>query len=366
MIELVDLHAQYLSIKDEIDSAIESVISSSAFVGSKTVERFERAFAEYTGARYCVAVANGTDALEMSIRTLGINGKYIIVPAMTAAPTVEAVIRTGNKPLFCTIGSDFTIDASRFSTMIEKYDVSAVIPVHLYGAPAHVDHIIRFARRNDIVVIEDCAQAHGTKINGMHVGTFGKMGCFSFYPGKNLGAFGDAGAIITNSQEWYYYLRRLRDHGRVGKFDHRIVGRNSRMDGIQAAILDVKLRHLDKWIAARQSNAQYYNGYLKGFGVKPTWYNQNARYTYHQYPILVNKRDDLLRILLENGIRAGTHYPFALPNLPCYSQYATDKYGYPFSQITADCEISLPVHEMLSENDLDVVIDVVQRHCDST
>jgi len=363
MIELVDLHKQYLSIKDEIDSAIKVVIDSSAFVGSKTVERFEGAFAEYTGAKHCIAVANGTDALELAIEALGIKDKYIVVPAMTATPTVEAVVRTGNAPIFCDTDETCTLNIEKFEEIIGEYPVSAVIPVHLYGAPANMYSIKRIACKNNIVIIEDCAQAHGTKFDGIHVGTTGEAGCFSFYPGKNLGAFGDAGAIITNSDNMFNHLRMLRDHGRVGKFAHAIVGRNSRMDGIQAAILEVKLHHLDKWISARQKNAQYYNQRFIGYGVLPTWtYFPKNQYTYHQYPILVLDRDRLWQSLLNRGIRAGMHYPFILPSLPCYQKYAMD--SYISARAIAEHEISLPVHEMLSQEDLDVVINVVEEHYD--
>ena len=358
MIELVDLHAQYLSIKDEIDSAIESVISNSAFVGSKTVAGFENAFAEYTGAKHCIAVGNGTDALEIIIEALGIHGKNIIVPAMTAVPTVEAVIRTGNTPIFCDIDSSYTLNTLGLEKINKENYISAVIPVHLYGAPAHMAVIERLAHQHGVIIIEDCAQAHGTKTDGIHVGTTGVAGAFSFYPGKNLGAFGDAGAIITNSNEFGYKCRMIRDHGRTGKFDHVIVGRNSRMDGIQAAILEVKLRHLDEWILARQKNAEYYNKRIMKWGVALS--DDKAGYTYHQYPLLVLGRDRLLQSLLKEGIKAGMHYPFILPELPCYQEYSSGTYVG--AKTVAEFEISLPVHEMLSEEHLDRVATVVEAH----
>jgi len=360
MIELADLHKQYLSIKDEIDSAIASVINSSAFIGSKTVERFEQAFADYTGAKHCIAVANGTDALEMSIEALGIKDKYIVVPAMTAVPTVEAVVRTGNKPIFCDIDTTFALSVRELEKIVRKYDVAVIIPVHLYGAPADMVSIERIAHENDIIIIEDCAQAHGTKISGVHVGNAGIAGCFSFYPGKNLGAFGDAGAIITNSDWMAGKCRVIRDHGRTSKFNHIIVGRNSRMDGIQAAILEVKLRHLDEWISARQANARYYDMRLMRWGAN--WSDDNVRYTYHQYPLLVRGRDELKKSLLKNGIKAGTHYPFTLPSLTCYQEYAS---GINVNaRMVAEHEISLPVHEMLSQRDLNAVCEVVEAHYD--
>jgi len=364
MIELVDLHAQYLSIKDEINSAIESVISSSAFVGAKTARKFEEAFAEYTGAKHCVAVGNGTDALEIVIEALEIKGGNIVVPAMTAVPTVEAVVRTGNTPVFCNIDSTYTLDVFRLEKLLETRHIDAIIPVHLFGAPAHMNRIFQLANKHRVRVIEDCAQAQGTKISGIHVGK--SIGCFSFYPGKNLGAFGDAGAITAHSGELAEKCRMIRDHGRIGKFDHLIVGRNSRMDGIQAAILEVKLRHLDEWTEARIANAHYYDQHLEGICVLPMW-GHNNRYTYHQYPILTKQRDELLQSLKDAGIRAGMHYPFFLPSLPCYKQYLDGEITddvFPFSQIIAGAEISLPVHEMLSQKDLDVVIEVVKRHYD--
>ena len=358
MIEIANLHEQYLSIKEEIDSAIADVICRSAFVGSKAVAKFEDAFAVYTGAKHCVAVANGTDALEIAIEALELHGKKIVVPAMTAVPTVEAVIRTGNIPVFCDVDRTCTIDAYELERIVREQSISAIIPVHLFGAPANMVAIERAAHANNIVIIEDCAQAHGTMTDGIHVGTTGVAGCFSFYPGKNLGAFGDGGAIITNSEALAEKYRMIRDHGRSGKFDHAIVGRNSRLDGIQAAVLEVKLRHLDDWIAARQANAAYYNEFIGEWVMLPEWRNDSARYTYHQYPVLAPQRDGLLAHLHGKGIEAGKHYPFALPNLAPYKQYSDG--NYIIAQLIADNEISLPIHEMLSYNDLNAVILAVE------
>jgi len=358
MIEIANLHEQYLSIKEEIDSAIADVISRSAFVGNKTVAMFEDAFAAYTGAKHCVAVANGTDALEIAIEALELRGKKIVVPAMTAAPTVEAVVRTGNIPVFCDVDRTYSIDVYELERIVREQSVSAIIPVHLFGSPANMVAIEKMAHANNIIIIEDCAQAHGTMTDGIHVGTTGVAGCFSFYPGKNLGAFGDGGAIITNSDALAERYRILRDHGRVGKFDHTVVGRNSRLDGIQAAVLEVKLRHLNDWTAARQANAEYYNEFLGEWVMLPEWRDSSACYTYHQYPVLAPQRDRLLAHLHSKGVEAGKHYPFSLPSLVPYKQYG--KGNYIIAQLIADNEISLPIHEMLSYNDLNTVILAVE------
>jgi len=364
MIELANLYRQYEIIKPEIDDAINRVIKSSRFVGGEEIERFEEHFAGYTGANFCIAVANGTDALEIAIAALGLKDKYIVVPAMSAAPTVEAVVRTGNEPIFCDIDSTMTMDPDEFERIVDEELISAVIPVHLYGAPANMEKIMQIANLNDIAVIEDCAQAHGSKIKNQHVGTFGKLGCFSFYPSKNLGAFGDGGAIITDSCALSVTCRMIRNHGRLNKYDHHMVGRNSRMDTIQAAILDVKLPYLKASVLARRYNAITYDEYLDGICIKPHWRRGDMNYTYHQYPVLVRERDKLLKTLLEHGIKAGVHYPFALPELPPYHHYISG--NCLVAKAVAKQEISLPVHDLLTTTDIIRVARVVKEHCKET
>jgi len=355
MIELNNLCAQYLSIKDELDAAITDVVDKSAFIAGEAVERFEEHFARYVGAKHCVGVGNGTDALEIILENLDAIARPVVIPAMTAAPTVEAVIRSGNWPLFVDVGKDCLLDLHQVEQVRETDAV--LLPVHLYGRPVNMTRLMDIAAHNDWMVVEDCAQAHGARHAGQHVGTFGIAGAFSFYPSKNLGAWGDGGAIVTDDDALAARCRAIANHGRQGKFNHSIVGRNSRLDGLQAAILDVKLRYLDEWNALRQMHAQCYDTSLqylipaKGDG---------GLSVHHQYPILVEDRAEFAQQLQKRGIATGMHYPFILPELPPYAQYGRGKV-FPNAKRLAEQELSIPVHEMLSmEQVVHVAISVLE------
>ncbi len=342
MIELNDLHAQYLSIKDKIDAAIADVVSKSAFISGEAVGRFEEHFGIYIGTRHVIGVGNATDALEAILEALDVVGRPVIIPAMTAAPTVEAVIRSGNWPLFVDVGLDCTLDLHQVEQVRETDAV--VLPVHLYGRPVNMTRLMDIARRNDWLVVEDCAQAHGALHAGQRIGTFGIAGAFSFYPSKNLGAWGDGGAIVTDDDVLAARCRAIANHGRQGKFNHSIVGRNSRLDGLQAAILDVKLNYLDQWNAIRQMHAQCYDSCLETLLPKQ---GDGGQSVYHQYPILVEDRAEFAKRLRERGVATGMHYPFILPELPPYAQYGEGK-QFPNAKRLAEQELSIPVHEMLS------------------
>ena len=354
MIQLNNLHAQYESIKPEIDGAIENIISHSAFIGGDAVATFERNFAAYVGAEYCIAVGNGTDALEIILEAIGTMGHRVLVPALSAAPTVEAVVRSGAVPVFCDIDQSGVLNTEFLSFFgFGKDDV--LLPVHLYGVPVDMDAVLRYAKLNGCIVVEDCAQAHGTHWRGKHVGTFGIAGAFSFYPSKNLGAWGDAGAIVTDDEAFAERCRALHNHGRLSKFDHSVTGRNSRMDGLQAAILNVKLRHLDQWNSRRRDNGRRYSATFPS----PIWLNQAATYTYHQFPLLIRERETVRTKLREAGIATGYHYPFVLPDLEPYQQYARG--DYPWAHYFAEHELSIPVNEMLSDGEVDYIIDTVSK-----
>src|SRR5688572_13655014 len=264
-VPFVDLKAQYLSLKDEFDAAISQVVSQTAFVGGRYAAAFESEFAEYLGVGHCVAVANGTDAIEIALKAVGIEpGDEVLVPANTFFATAEAVGNIGAIPVFVDCdAATYNIDAAKIEERITS-NTKAIIPVHLYGLPADMDAIMPIASKHGFKVIEDCAQAHGATYKGRKVGSFGDAATFSFYPSKNLGAFGDAGAIVTNSAEVADSARLIANHGQPAKNRHTIVGRNSRIDGIQAAVLSVKLKHLDKWLDARRENAAIYNDLLAG------------------------------------------------------------------------------------------------------
>jgi len=320
MIKFIDLHAQYLSIKEEIDFAIASVISENAFIGGKYVKQFEKNFAEYQQAKYCVGVANGTDALEVSIEALNLPMKSeIIVPANSFIASAEAVTRTGHKIVFCDANSDdYTINLKDLKRRITP-KTSAIMAVHLYGHPCDMKSLLAIAAEHNLKIIEDCAQAHGAEYKGMRVGSIGDIGCFSFYPGKNLGAYGDGGAIITNSEELANKCRMIANHGRVAKYDHQFEGRNSRLDGLQAAILDVKLKHLDEWTCRRVRIADEYIKQLKDVAeitlpIRREW----AKHVYHLFVIRHTDRDALQAKLKEVGIQTGVHYPIALPKLKAF------------------------------------------------
>ncbi|OHD69360.1 MAG: erythromycin biosynthesis sensory transduction protein eryC1 [Spirochaetes bacterium RBG_16_49_21] len=356
MIKFLDLKDQYYRIKGEIDSAIHDVIESSAFIGGKFVKDFEAAFAGLQGCRHCIGVANGTDAIEIAIEAMGLpRGSEIIVPANSFIATSEAVTRSGHRVVFCDCGpGNYTISVSDLAQKITPR-TSAVIPVHLYGHPADMDEIIRIARSNNMKVIEDSAQAHCAEYRSRRVGSIGDMGIFSFYPGKNLGAYGDGGAIVTGNDALAAKCRMIANHGRIEKYNHEFEGRNSRLDGIQAAVLNVKMRHLEEWTEKRIALAARYHTNLRDCTeiVLPrceSW----ARHVYHLYVIRTRCRDELAQSLKNGGIETGIHYPIALPRLKAYQYLKT-----PISEMNAiayDREIlSLPMGDHLSMNDIDEI-----------
>ncbi|HLO30017.1 MAG TPA: DegT/DnrJ/EryC1/StrS family aminotransferase, partial [Anaerolineales bacterium] len=264
-ITLVDLYAQYASIRSEIDAAVQHVLANSAFIGGHEVSRFEAEFAEFCQARACASVANGTDALILAMRALGIGpGDEVITVAHTFIATAEAISAVGATPVFIDVREEtLLMDPARLENAITSR-TRAVIPVHLYGQPCQMDSILSIARTHRLKVIEDAAQAHGAAWQGTRVGTLGDVACFSFYPGKNLGAYGDGGAVVSNDEELIQRIRMLANHGRLEKYKHQIIGINSRLDGLQAAILRVKLRHLNDWNAIRREHAAFYLEKLQG------------------------------------------------------------------------------------------------------
>ncbi len=344
MIKFLDLHAQYLSIKDEVDAAMAAVISESAFIGGKYVKQFEEHFADYHQAGHCVGVGNGTDAIEIAIEALNFpKGSEIIIPANSFVASAEAVTRTGHKIVFCDANSDdYTINLEDVKKRITP-NTAAIMAVHLYGHPCDMDPLLELAQQHNLKIIEDCAQAHGAEYKGKRVGAIGDVGCFSFYPGKNLGAYGDGGAIVSNNSELIKLCRMISNHGRIAKYDHESEGRNSRLDGIQSAILDVKLKYLDKWTDHRIQIAEIYLDGLKKIHdiilpVRQHW----AKHVYHLFVIRSQERDGLIRLLNENGVQTGIHYPIALPDLKAFKYM--QNYNKPnFSCTSANTLLSLPI-----------------------
>ncbi|HEV3410699.1 MAG TPA: DegT/DnrJ/EryC1/StrS family aminotransferase, partial [Chthoniobacterales bacterium] len=317
-VPFVDLHAQYLSIKEEIDAGIADVIAKSAFIRGPYVDAFERAWAETVGAKHCISCANGTDALYIAMRALNLQpGDEVITTAHSWIATSETITQAGGRVVFCdTDDETFTIEPVQIEARITPRTVG-IIPVHLYGQPADMDAIMTIARKHGLWVIEDCAQSHLARYKGRLVGSFGDIATYSFYPGKNLGAYGDAGAITTNDSRLADWMATFSRHG--GKGDHVMEGINSRMDGFQGAVLNAKLPHLAGWTKARQRVALRYDELLAAIpGVRTPEVAEGREHVYHLYVIRTEERDALKKHLADAGIATVLNYPRALPFYPAY------------------------------------------------
>lgn len=351
-VPFVDLKAQYDSIKAEIDTAISSVINETAFVSGPFVKRFEEAFASYCGVKHCVGVANGTDAIAIALRALGVGpGDEVITVANTFVATSEAIRMAGAQVVFVDIDPvTYTIDTNRIAEKITP-NTKAIVPVHLYGQPADMDPILALARKHNLSVVGDAAQAHGAQYKGQPIASLADISCFSFYPGKNLGAYGDAGAIVTDNEEWAATMRMFANHGRTKKYDHDFEGINSRLDGIQAAILSAKLAHLDDWTERRRRSARRYNGALLGSGVVTPGELQDLRAVFHLYVVRVpnGRREGLQAHLKANGVSTGIHYPIALPYLNAYRHLGHSAADFPESLKASGEILSLPMFPELTE-----------------
>ena len=362
-VRFLDLRKQYLSINDEIDAAVARTIATTSFIGGGQVQRFEEEFAAYEGAGFCVGVGNGTDALEIALEALDLPpGSEVIVPANSFIATSEAVTRAGLRVVFCDCDPvNYTLslsDAERRITPATR----AIIPVHLYGRACPMDAVMALADHFDLRVVEDCAQAHGAEWGGRRVGTFGAAGAFSFYPGKNLGAYGDAGAILTNDETTARKCRMIANHGRIGKYDHEFEGRNSRMDGIQAAVLSVKLRHLDTWLDRRRAVAEKYRASLCSCqGIElPASEAVDMRHVYHLFVVRSQERNRLQAHLKEYGVETGIHYPIALTKLPAYAYCGQAMENLDANRLDGEI-LSLPMGEHLTDRDVSFVIDAVKN-----
>ncbi|ABC64763.1 DegT/DnrJ/EryC1/StrS family aminotransferase [Erythrobacter litoralis] len=361
MVKFLDLVGQYNEIKDEIDVAIARVIGSAAYIGGPDLTAFEEEFADFQQAQHCVGVANGTDALEIAIEALDLpSGSEILVPANSFVASSEAVTRSGHRVLFCEADAvSYTIDLDDAAHRVTE-KTKAMIVVHLYGHPADMAAVMTFARKHGLKVIEDCAQAHGAEFDGRRIGAIGDIGAFSFYPGKNLGAYGDGGAILTDDEQLARKSRMIANHGRIDKYDHQFEGRNSRLDGLQAAILRAKLPHLDTWIDRRNAVAQRYFDALGDLDwlILPT-IADNVRHAFHLFVVRTDHRDALQAFLKENGVSSGIHYPIALPDLGAYD-YLRGPDTPILATKLAPTLLSLPMGEHLTESDTDKVIAAVR------
>jgi len=355
-VPFVDLNAQYVSIKSEIDTAIERILNNTSFIGGEEVTVFEKAFAEYQNSKHCISCANGTDAIEIALEALEIGvGDEVIVPSYTWISTASAVSRAGATPVFVDVDPDYyTIDCSLIEQKLNA-STKAIIPVHFYGLPANMHQIMALAKSHDLKVIEDCAQAHGAEIDGQRVGTYGDLATFSFYPGKNLGAYGDGGCIIAQNDQLADECRTIARLGQKGKHNHVAVGRNSRLDTLQAAVLNVKLKHLNTWTQARRANASYYCGLLENTGLVLPKEPEGFKHVYHVYMVQVEHRDALATDLKKCGVQTQLHYPLPLTSTPVY--YSDE--AYPVSEEMALKMISLPMFAELRKEQIEYVVESI-------
>lgn len=361
-IPLVDLQAQYAAIHEEVDEAIRRVVESAQFIMGPDVAAFEAEFAAWCGVPHCVGVGSGTAALELTLRALGVEpGHEVVTVAHTFIATAEAISAVGAKPVFVDIDPlTYTLDPDAFAAAITPR-TRAVIPVHLYGQPADMTQIGAIAAQHGIAVVEDAAQAHGATWEGTTIGSFGDAACFSFYPGKNLGAYGDAGAVTSRHEAIAEQVRSLRNHGRRSKYLHDQVGFGHRMDTLQAAILRVKLPHLRAWTTERQRLAARYSSLLQESGVTLPYVAPAAEPVWHLYVIRTTERDAMVQDLTRQGIGVGVHYPVPLHLQPAYADLGYCPGSLPVTEAVAATCVSLPLYPELSDAQQDRVVDAV-RH----
>lgn len=355
-IPFVDLHAQYLTIKPEIDAAIADVIAQTAFIRGPHVDAFEKAWAATLGVKHCVSCANGTDALYVAMRGLGLKpGDEVITTAHSWISTTETITQAGGRVVFCdTDPVTFNLDPAQIASKITPRTVG-IIPVHLYGQPADMDAVMALAQKHRLWVIEDCAQSHLARYRGRLVGTFGHAATFSFYPGKNLGAYGDAGGLVTNDDRLADWCATFARHG--GKGEHIMEGINSRMDGLQGAVLGVKLPHLQRWTEARRRVAARYDELLAGVGdiVTPK-VAPDRDHVYHLYVIRTEKRDALKKHLAEQGVATVLNYPKALPFYPAYGYLGHTPADFPVAYANQSRILSLPIYPELTDEMIGYVV----------
>jgi len=358
----LDLKAQYQSIKPEIDAAIARVLDSCQFVLGSEVAGFEQDFAAYSGTSECIAVNSGTSALHLALLAAGVGpGDEVITVPFTFVASVAAILYTGAKPVLVDIDPrSFTIDPSAIEAAITPR-TKAILPVHLYGQAADMDPVLEIARRHGLIVIEDAAQAHGAKYKGRPVGSIGDMACFSFYPGKNLGAYGEGGAVTTSNPDYARAVRMLRDWGQDRKYHHVLRGYNYRMEGFQGAILRVKLRHLDKWTEGRRTGAKQYNELLTDCEVETPKEMPWGQHVYHVYTVCAEDRGGLQAALAADGIQTGIHYPVPVHQQPAYSDSAYGPGSFPHAERAANRVLSLPLYPELSSQRIAHVVEAVRK-----
>ncbi|HEX5170062.1 MAG TPA: DegT/DnrJ/EryC1/StrS family aminotransferase [Cyclobacteriaceae bacterium] len=363
-VPFVDLKSQYHTIKTDIDNAINGVINEASFIGGAAVKQFEKDFSKLLYVKHCIGVANGTDAIYITLKMLGVGpGDEVITTALSWISTSETISQTGAKPVFVDIDLEtYTINPEQIENKI-THRTKAIIPVHLYGQAAHISKIKALCLKYDLFLIEDCAQAHLTEEHGELAGSFGVASTFSFYPGKNLGAYGDAGAVITNDDALAEKIRMYANHGALKKHEHNMEGINSRLDAIQAAILSVKAKHLSEWTDKRIRNALLYFEYLKDAKVTLPVIRAKTKHTFHLYVIRYERRDQLRAFLEKRGIQTAIHYPTALPFLPAYAYLNHVPQDFPVAYRYTKEILSLPMFPELTNEQIKYVCDAIKSFC---
>jgi len=366
-----NLRREYKAIKSEIDSAIFKTLNNGNFIIGEECNRFENAFAEYCGVKYCIGVASGTDAISLALMALNIgNGDYVITVPNTAMPTVSAISAIGAQPLFVDINDKtMLMDTEKLESLLisipkEKLNrIKAIIPVHLYGLMCSMSRIQNIAKRYGLAIIEDCAQAHGAEYKKRKAGTYGVMGCFSFYPSKNLGCYGDGGCVVTNDKELHDKLKMLRNYGEHSRDNFPIIGINSRLDEIQAAVLNVKIAYLDQW---NHKRCEIANEYIKNLSQYPILFQEppgtQYNHVYHLMVIRNNQRDELINFLLKFNIQTSVHYPTPIYSQKSYKFLGQKISSYPSTEKICNQIISLPLYPFLTENEVESIINSIRKY----
>lgn len=360
-VPFIDLKQQYLGIRDEVLSAVDRVFESTQFVLGKEVSAFEEEFAAYCGVRHGIAVNSGTSALHLALLAGGVGpGDEVITVPLTFVATTAAIVYTGARPVFVDVDpATYTMDPALIKAAITPR-TKAILPVHLYGHAADMDAICSIARRHNLLVVEDAAQAHGAEYKGRRCGSIGDLGCFSFYPGKNLGAYGEGGIVTTDSPEFARTIRMLRDWGTEKKYHHVLKGFNYRMEGVQGAILRIKLRYLEAWTEARRRNASAYNKLLReSSGLSLPAESDGNRHVYHVYAVLTSRRREFIEALEARGVQTGIHYPVPVHFLPAYSDLNYQPGDFSQAERIASQEVSLPMFPEMTPAQIDEVSEAV-------
>lgn len=360
-INFVDLKRQYLGIKDEIDKAISQVLSSAQFVLGEECSQFEKEFAEFVGVKYAIGVGSGSSALEICLQALGVGpGDEVITPANSYIASASCISFNGARPVFVDVNEDtFNIDVEKIEKLITK-KTKAILPVHLYGQVANMKPIIKLAKKYNLLIVEDACQAHGANFRKRQAGSFGDAAAFSFYPGKNLGAYGDGGMIVTNKSKFAEKSKLLRNYGQKRKYEHLILGGNSRLDNLQAAILRVKLKKLKQWNSRRLEIAMLYNNYLKSTPVITPKIFSDYQHVFHLYVIRVKRRSNLVKFLDSKGVTTVMHYPIPIHLQPAYKSLGYKKGDFPVAEMLAGEILSLPMFPELADKEIKYISEQIK------